>query len=238
PPGTDRFALEPARGALWMIDRRPDPNRSPEVTESVFARFATSLRRLSARPVLRRVLVTHAAPAHAATYDAVFGVPVRFSAGRNALELEPWWATFALPPQPRHLRPILEAHAEEALAALDAAATWHGRVAALVTTRLGTDDVHVESISRALGMSRQTLFRRLQGEGTTYAAVLDGVRRRAAEALMTDPRVPVKQVAARTGFSDPAAFSRAYRRWTGRPPSAGRAGSTGYVAGATGRRPS
>ncbi|MCU0634147.1 MAG: AraC family transcriptional regulator [Gemmatimonadaceae bacterium] len=221
----DRFALRSERGALWMIDQRAEANASPEITESTFARFATSLRRLSARPALRRVHVTHPPPPHAAEYDVVFGVPVHFAAERNALELEPWWATVVLPTQPRYLRSILVAHAERELAALDARATWRGRVDALLRPRLGARDIGIGAIARELGMSRQTLFRRLQAEGTSFAALVDEVRRSTALALVGEPGWTVKQIAARTGFSDPAAFSRAFRRWTGHAPGGFRARS-------------
>lgn len=73
-------------------------------------------------------------------------------------------------------------------------------------------------------MSRQTLFRHLRIEGTSYAQLLDELRHRLALHYLDGRRVSVNETAYLLGFSDPAAFSRAFKRWTGSSP-ARRAGS-------------
>lgn len=83
---------------------------------------------------------------------------------------------------------------------------------------LPTGDVSIESIAHALGYSRQTLYRRLKAEGITFEKLLDELRRRLALKLVREDGVSVKEAAYRLGFSDPAAFSRAYKRWTGSSP--------------------
>lgn len=82
------------------------------------------------------------------------------------------------------------------------------------------DGVRIERVARALGLSRQTLYRRLKAEGTTFEELLDGVRRRIALRLIRKEGLSVKEAAYRLGFSDPAAFSRAFKRWTGSSPTA------------------
>jgi AraC-like DNA-binding protein len=85
---------------------------------------------------------------------------------------------------------------------------------------LGSGEIRIDQVGRALGYSRQTLYRRLKAEGITFAELLDGLRHRLALRWLRDERMPVKEVAYRLGFSDPAAFSRAFKRWTGQSPSA------------------
>lgn len=85
---------------------------------------------------------------------------------------------------------------------------------------LASDEgVRIERIARELGLSRQTLYRRLKAEGTTFEELLDGVRRRVALRLIRKEGLSVKEAAYRLGFSDPAAFSRAFKRWTGSSPT-------------------
>jgi AraC-like DNA-binding protein len=83
---------------------------------------------------------------------------------------------------------------------------------------LASGEVGIERVARDLGYSRQTLYRRLKAEGITYEQLLDGLRRRLALRFMREG-LSVKDAAYRLGFSDPAAFSRAFKRWTGTSPS-------------------
>lgn len=96
------------------------------------------------------------------------------------------------------------------------------KVEALVEPMLDKGAVRVDAVARALGCSRQTLYRRLKAEGLTFAELLDSLRRRLALLYVRERKMPVKEAAYRLGFSEPAAFSRAYKRWTGTSP--GRAG--------------
>src|SRR5262249_8247513 len=83
----------------------------------------------------------------------------------------------------------------------------------------GTDR---ETLARSLGMSGKTLARRLATEGRQFRDVVDGVRRLLAERLLGQ-EADLAEVAGQLGFSDPAAFGKAFRRWFGEPPSAFRA---------------
>lgn len=83
---------------------------------------------------------------------------------------------------------------------------------------LASGEVGIERVARDLGYSRQTLYRRLKAEGATFEQLLDGLRRRLALRFMREG-LSVKEAAYRLGFSDPAAFSRAFKRWTGSSPS-------------------
>jgi AraC-like DNA-binding protein len=84
---------------------------------------------------------------------------------------------------------------------------------------LASGAVGIDSVARALGYSRQTLYRRLKAEGVTFEEVLDGLRRKLALRFILDQGLSVKDAAYRLGFSDPAAFSRAFKRWTGTSPN-------------------
>lgn len=96
-------------------------------------------------------------------------------------------------------------------------------VEAVVEPLLAEGDANIDRVAREMGVSRQTLYRRLKAEGATFEQLLDELRHRLALKLLRDQHLPVKQAAWRLGFSDPAAFSRAFKRWTGTAPSVVRA---------------
>ncbi|MBD3624825.1 MAG: AraC family transcriptional regulator ligand-binding domain-containing protein, partial [Rhodobacteraceae bacterium] len=90
-PDGPRFAVEPGAGGLWLIDRRPDPDSLPELTESGFGRFIGEFRREFGVPMARELRMTHAEPAHGALVREILGVPVVFAAERNAMLMDPEW---------------------------------------------------------------------------------------------------------------------------------------------------
>lgn len=84
---------------------------------------------------------------------------------------------------------------------------------------LASGEVSIGRVARELGMSRQTLYRRLKAEGVTFEEILEAKRRSLAIRYLGINRYSVKVAAYKLGFSDPAAFSRAFKRWTGVSPS-------------------
>ena len=96
---------------------------------------------------------------------------------------------------------------------------FKGEVEAVIEPMLKAGAVSVDRVARELGMSRQTLYRRLKAEGTTFEELLDAKRRQLAVRYLGLDRLSVKAASYRLGFSDPAAFSRAFKRWTGISPS-------------------
>jgi AraC-like DNA-binding protein len=208
-------------GQLWIVDVRPDPNAFPELTESTFARMmCTSRKILGETQVFRTVFVTHPEPSYRSEYDRIFRVPVVFGSSRNALQIdEAIVSHLRLPTSPRYITGVLRAHADALLAKLEASRSIRGRVEALVIPLLHTGEPHMRVIAGALCVSRQTLLRRLRAEGVTFKQVVDEARHKLALSYLETNRVSVKETAALVGYSDPAAFSRAFKRWTGFNPS-------------------
>lgn len=76
------------------------------------------------------------------------------------------------------------------------------------------------STATALATSARTLQRRLSNEGTTFAEVLEDVRRDLAKAYLHNPQYTAAEVAFLLGYSETSSFFRAFRRWTGTTPEA------------------
>lgn len=220
----DRFRLARSAGQLWMIDTRRNPNDFPELTESTFARMVcTSRRWFGERQFVKAVHVTHAEPPYRAEYDRIFRMPVVFESDRNALLTDDAWLTHGNAHSSRYVFGILSAHAEALLKSLESSKTTRGRVESLLMPILHTGEASVGVIARKLGLSRQTLFRKLKAEGVTFEKVLDELRHKLALHYLSGKKTSVNETAYLVGFSDPAAFSRAFKRWTGSSPRTARA---------------
>jgi len=83
---------------------------------------------------------------------------------------------------------------------------------------LHTGEASIDMIAGKLALSRQTLFRKLKAEGVTFEQVLDQLRHKLALHYLNGKKVSVNETAYLVGFSEPAAFSRAFKRWTGSSP--------------------
>ena len=135
-----------------------------------------------------------------------------------------WQAMFAEYEAPREHRPNpFMTFLGELAGAMERSAdrkdsSFRREVEAIVEPLLATGEANIDRVASDLGLSRQTLYRRLKAEGFTFEQLLDELRHRLALKLLREQHMPVKQAAWRLGFSDPAAFSRAFKRWTGRSP--------------------
>jgi AraC-like DNA-binding protein len=147
-------------------------------------------------------------------------VPPRFGARDVALVVpgEVWRRTTRA--RDPGLFAVLDDHARALLArAPSAEDDLVERVRAAVATELTGRAPSLASVARRLGTSARSLQRRLENERTSFAQVVDHVRRERAEAALQAPDVAIGEVSWLLGFSDQSAFARAFRRWTGQSPA-------------------
>jgi AraC-like DNA-binding protein len=115
------------------------------------------------------------------------------------------------------LRHMLESHANDALARLPTRSGLALEVQRAVTSLLN-GDLRIGAIARRLGMSGRTLQRRLADEGVSYQQLLDDARKEGAGRYLNEPTLAICEVAYLLGYSEPAPFHRAFKRWYGMTP--------------------
>jgi AraC-like DNA-binding protein len=216
----DRFRMQSRFGGLWMVDTRRHAETFPELTETAFAQFVSTPRRLGLKAPLKAVHVTHADPGYREEYERIFGAPITFGAEWNALQVDPAWAPRDLARLPKYVFGVLSERADALLDELQTSKTVRGRVESLLMPILHAGEANMDTIAGKMALSRQTLFRKLKAEGVTFEKVLDELRQRLALDYLSARKVSVNETAYLVGFSDPAAFSRAFKRWTGTSPRA------------------
>ena len=222
-----RFQLRFERGGVWMVDRRADPNDFPELTESAFAHLICGTRQFGTTSLALEINVTHPDPGYSAEYERILGAPVVFETAWNAIRVDPAWQDNQVSRLPRYAFGVLTDKADALLANLESSKTAAGQVEQALLPILHTGEVGMDKLAAGLAMSRQTLLRRLKAEGTTFEKVLDGLRHRMAISYLRGRKASINEIAYLVGFSDPAAFSRAFKRWTGASPRAMRRLETG-----------
>jgi len=212
---------------LWMEAVSRVFNSDPQIIEAEFARLVWNTRTMFAgNPYLKKapfpleVHFAHNDPGYRAEYDRVFEAPVVFGTPWNAMRIDPAFLALKQPPVNRYVFGVLSERAESLLKGLESAKTARGRVESLLIPDLHKGDPSVEHVAEKMGLSRQTLYRKLKAEGTTFEKLLDELRRNMALHYLGGKKVSVNETAYLVGFSDPSAFSRAFKRWTGKSPRA------------------
>ena len=81
-----------------------------------------------------------------------------------------------------------------------------------------------------MAVSQRTLARRLADEGATHGEVVDQLRESLAIQYLKDPGMSLSQIAWLLGYEGATSFNDAFKRWTGRSPSADRHGGPASYA--------
>ncbi|KWX01806.1 Transcriptional regulator [Carbonactinospora thermoautotrophica] len=225
-PSGPRFRLVHAAGEVRVeLDMRETDDPDRFLTESllvIWHRFANWL--IGRRIPLSRVEFGYPAPAHVAEYDPMFGCPLVFDREVTALAFDERFLAAPLVQDEATLRVFLKNSPADLLSRREYGATVAARARRILTQGLGGSVPDLEAVAARLAMSPQTLRRRLREEGTSFRRIKDEIRRDAAIAGLVRGGESVEELAARLGFSEPSAFHRAFKRWTGTTPGAYRAG--------------
>jgi len=186
--------------------------------ECALAEIVIGLRALSGHPVNpRAVRFRHPKPASLIEHRRVFRCPIMFRAAHTEVELD--GATCALPMQHAHevFLSIFQQQVERALARLPPEAAASVQVRNAARAALVSGHCSLARTARGLGLSARTLQRQLSVEGTTFARVVDALRRELAGGYL-DSGLPIPEVARLLGYADATAFHHAFKRWTGTTP--------------------
>lgn len=213
-----RFMPMVDSAGIWLVDHRTSADDFPELTETAFGQMVTGTKRFGDTPFVLEVHLTYPDPGYRAEYERILGAPVQFGMQRNAMRIDPAWMTHRMALSPRYVFGVLSARAEALLQELESRDTVRASIESLLLPMLHTGEISADAVAAKLNMSRTTLYRRLRDERTTFGQVLDSLRQRLAVDYLVGNRVSVNETAYLVGFSEPAAFSRAFKRWTGKSP--------------------
>jgi AraC-like DNA-binding protein len=194
-------------------------------TEFVFAWMLFTTRRTTGvefSPL--RVRFEHGRPKDVRELQRVFRCPMEFDA--DCAEFTVASAVLDLPQKTADpaLVEILESHARLLMHRLPDRSTFVTRVRHAIAPLL-PQGASIDAVARAMRLSERSVQRYLQQDGTTYAEVLNDVRRSLAEAALRDTSTSIASVAQSLGFADQSAFHKAFTRWTAMTPGAFRKGS-------------
>ncbi|MFE2060798.1 AraC family transcriptional regulator [Streptomyces sp. NPDC059467] len=195
-----------------------DPNVAVFLVEEAFSSVVT-LGRLAAGADLapQDVRFAFPAPQHVRPFHDLFRCPLHFGAARNRLVVPQAWINRPMPGRD----PVTYASILELLEAQMASRRRQQDLLEVLEISVAQSLPDVPSFAeqaRRHASSERTLRRRLADCGTSYEAIVEGVRRERVEHLLHRPHLTLREVARQAGFSDERALRRAVRRWHGMAP--------------------
>ena len=221
-----------ARNVRWVVGARAPDGLTPFETHLVYGEDAIPpcLREFGVAIVARRLRdwfvqspreawFKHAPQGPLEEYQQVLGCPARFERECTALRFDDLALQAPARSHDPQLFRLLESQAERVLAETPAAATFRERVRRAVVERLREGEPAMAAIAESLATSERTLQRKLQAEGVSFRDVVDDARHKLAMMYFGDHSLSLADVAYLLGYSEAAAFTRAFKRWTGQAPS-------------------
>ena len=176
---------------------------------------------------LNLVALNHSEPEYNDQYRALFyGAPVEYNYSESRIEFDKRHAKLEIVQTPETLDEYLE---DTNLSLLyqpknyrvisDQVRQWLER-----NIKQGNYRATLKEAANHFEMSQQVLHRRLQAEDLSFKEIKMQTRRDIAVNLLFDNSYKIEEIASRVGFSEPSAFIRAFKSWTGSTPLAYRHG--------------
>jgi AraC-like DNA-binding protein len=171
-----------------------------------------------------RVELAFPRPRHADDYVFLYPGEVCFDAGESCIYLSERDCASSFERQKHQLWLFLKRAPEDWTFSSFNRGSLSAKAREYLEPRLGQAPT-IRELGTNLHLSVRTLNRKFAEEGTHFQLVKDALRRDIAVHRLTHSDVPVASLSLDLGFSNPAAFCRAFKDWTGSTPTAYRKGA-------------
>jgi AraC-like DNA-binding protein len=196
---------------------------------TAMVRMCRSLTGAALRPLT--VTIAHPRSEGLREFSSYFGCAPTFQAAHDAAVFPEACRQLPVVSADPHLCDILVRYCEETLWSRRRVRTsFRIEVENAIAPLLPHGKPKARLIAGNLHMSPRTLARRLADEGLSFASLLVEMRRTLAARYLEDPGLSISEIAWLLGYEEVAAFTHAFRRWTGQAPSSTRRARAGGPA--------
>ena len=216
-----QFRLVAAERTVQIVlDNEPEARALRHPVDSRLAAILAVSREITSTEIVPvEVCFCYPEPSATAAHREFFRAPLSFGQPDSMLVLRERDLKLPVKSADETLSGYLDQLADELLQSATPRGSFVERVQRAVWSKLSGGQPTLRRMAQVLGVSVRTLQRRLGEEGTTFAAVLDGLRRHMSVRLLNNRELAVYEVAYLLGYSEPSTFFRAFRRWHGIPPA-------------------
>ncbi len=158
-------------------------------------------------------------PNHSAEHRLMYPCPVHYEHAQDSIVFDRSFLDLPVVQTPSTLREHLPQLPQEWFKRQAYYPVFTRRVKDYLESNTELVGINMDEMATQLQMTSRTLRRKLTEEGTSFQLLKDEMRRDAAIHHLSQPNQAISQIATLLGFSEPAAFARAFKQWTGVPPS-------------------
>lgn len=148
----------------------------------------------------------------------IYNAPIRHGQAHIGLLFDAYHLGLPIAQTPESLRGFLAGAPGNLMVSYRDSSSLIHRIRRLLRNRLSDENSSLEMVSDSLGMTPQTLRRRLRQEGRGFQRIKDELRRDLAIEYLTQTQLPLLDIANHIGFSEASPFHRAFKTWTGVAP--------------------
>jgi AraC-like DNA-binding protein len=173
------------------------------------------------RIVLNQLLFDYSPPAYSSEYKQIFYcAPCLFNQKKISLQFDNVYLDHPIVQTEASLSQYMRRLPLDHFLRLDAGGKTTLAVRKCINPILHSTGVlpDFDDLAERMGLHPHTLRRQLQSEGTHYSAIKTQVRRDIATQLLGLGHLSVADIAYETGYTEPGAFIRAFKSWTGLTP--------------------
>lgn len=192
----------------------------PILVELAFSAITTVLSEMVEKdfPVLEFRFTSSKPKAHLHLYKETFNGRLKFNQEMDAIVVDADQLNRRIPQSQDYVKKVMVKHAERLLEDIGETVLLV-KVEQIIQKYLPMGVVDIEMVSAKLNMSRWTLNRKLKNEGTSFKELLNLIRKKQAFYYLADKKISVSETEFLLVFSELSAFSRAFKKWTGKNPS-------------------
>lgn len=225
---TDAFRLQLVKSAAhFQLEIHPDPHCQRDypfaLEQSIDVALVFALNEYKAlalgniRPT--GVSFRKHQPNNAKEYERVFQCPISFNRSEIAIQFEA-----NLLPQPiitadYELLNLLHSHAQHLLAAQSSLPVFARQVRESLINRMHVSLPQLPDVAAGFNMSVRTFQRKLSEAGTSYQKLSGEVRKEFAIRYLENRDARIKEISWMLGYNEVSAFTRSFKRWTGKTPA-------------------
>jgi len=202
---------------MTLADESLDPDYSlREFLMLVWHRFPSWL--IGQHIPLKSIKLAYPEPKHINEYRLMYPCPASFNQENTTMVFEAKYLKMPVIQTAKALRGYLKRAPFDWFTRQAYFQVFTQRVVNYLENNTHIASTNMDAIAQQLHVTTRTLRRKLNDEGTSFQTLKDNVRRDTAIHLLSQPNIPISDISRQLGFSEPAAFTRAFKLWTGVSP--------------------